>query len=67
MDNLVVLDGHDSAQVWQLLQPLVFETTAWNCMKQYDKTQQNGRLAFLTVGIEILLAIEIICHLLLSS
>jgi hypothetical protein len=68
MDSLVILDGHDSAQVWQLLQPLVFETSAcWNCMKQYDETQQNGRLTFLTMGIEILLAIAIFCHFLLSS
>lgn len=47
--NLVVLTtdeySQDNSRVWDLLRPLVYGTSAWNYVKQYDRSE-DGRMAF---------------------
>lgn len=47
--NVVVLTTdeykEDNRRVWDLLRPLVYGTSAWNYVKQYDRSE-NGRMAF---------------------
>jgi hypothetical protein len=47
--SLVMLEGdefsHDNIRVWDLLRPLIYNTAAWDYVKNLDKTK-DGRKAF---------------------
>lgn len=49
---LVVLAGEeyeqDNARVWDMLRPLIYGTSAWSFVKQYN-ARKNGRMAYLTL------------------